>query len=121
MDFRMASYGRRAAASPGVSYPGSVYTAYNEVQVYEDLSWVNSISENTNEKVVIYPNPTNDKISVSVENNNGLVKTEIFDIIGNRLLVSTENIISIQHFSNGVYVVKVTHNNEVSEFKVIKE
>ena len=58
---------------------------------------------------------------VNAKNNNGLVKTEIFDIIGNRLLVSTENIISIQHFSNGVYVVKVTHNNEVSEFKVIKE
>ena len=63
--------------------------------------------------------PKSDKI-IS-ENNNGLVKTEIFDIIGNRLLVSTENIISIQHFSNGVYVVKVTHNNEVSEFKALKE
>ena len=122
MDFRMASYGRRAAASPGVSFPGSVYTAYNEVQVYEDASWVNTISENNNEKVSIYPNPTNNKISVSIENNiNGALKTEIFDILGNRLLVSTENIISLENFSNGIYLIKVIHNNEVSEFKVLKE
>ena len=122
MDFRMASYGRRAAASPGVSFPGSVYTAYNEVQVYEDASWVNTISENNNEKVSIYPNPTNNKISVSIENNiNGALKTEIFDILGNRLLVSTENTINLENFSNGIYLIKVIHNNEVSEFKVLKE
>ena len=83
---------------------------------------MNTISENNNEKVSIYPNPTNNKISVSIENNiNGALKTEIFDILGNRLLVSTENIISLENFSNGIYLIKVIHNNEVSEFKVLKE
>ena len=122
-DFRMASYGRRAAASPGVGSDVTPwqYTAYNEIQVFEDASWVNSIKESPKNNISIFPNPTKENITISVENFNGNIKTEVFDLIGNKLQISTETTISLSDYAKGVYIFKITYANKVSELKVIKE
>jgi hypothetical protein len=120
MDFRMAGYGRRAAASPGVSFPGGQYTAYKEIQVYEDASWINSINENLSD-ITLYPNPTKDNITISLQNFNGNIQSEVYDLIGNRLQTSNETTISLIDYAKGIYIIKVTYGDRVEEMKVIKE
>lgn len=121
MDFRMAGYGRRAAASPGVSFPGGNYTAFNDVQIFEDASWVNSVEEIPQNNVLLYPNPTNENITISTENFKGVITTEIFDLIGNKLQITNENIISLSDYAKGIYIFKVAYVDRVEEIKVIKE
>jgi len=120
MDFRMASYGRRAATSPGVSFPGWQYTAYDEIQVYEDASWINSINENLS-NISLYPNPTKNNITISLQNFNGNIQTEIYDLIGNRLQSNNETTISLRDYAKGIYILKVAYGERVEEVKVIKE
>jgi|TARA_B100001093_G_scaffold260689_1_gene249131 hypothetical protein len=120
MDFRMASYGRRAAASPGVSFPGWQYTAYDEIQVYEDASWINSINENYSD-ITLYPNPTKENITISLQNFNGNIQTEVYDLIGNRLQSTNESTISLRDYAKGIYILKVAYGDRVEEVKVIKE
>ena len=122
-DFRMASYGRRAAASPGVGSDVTPwqYTAYNEIQVFEDASWVNSLKETPKNNISIFPNPTKENITISVENFNGDITTEVFDLIGNKLQITTETTISLSDYAKGVYIFKIAYGNKVSELKVIKE
>jgi len=121
MDFRMAGYGRRAAASPGVSFPAGNYTAYNEIQVYEDNSWINSLNNNSNKDLLVFPNPTNKNINISVNKFNGDIQTELFDLIGNKLQTSNETTISLRDLSKGVYILKISFGNQVKEVKVIKD
>jgi len=120
MDFRMASYGRRAAASPGVSFPGGNYTGYNDVQIYEDASWINSINENLID-ISLYPNPTKENITISLQNFNGSIQSEVYDLIGNRLKSTNETTISLRDFAKGIYIIKVTYGDRVEEVKIIKE
>ena len=107
IDFRMAGYGRRAAASPGVSFPGGNYTAFNDVQIYEDASWINSLIEIPQNNVLIYPNPTKDNISISIENFSGNIKSEVFDLLGNKLQTANESTISLKNYNSGIYIIKV--------------
>ncbi len=69
----------------------------------------------------VYPNPCKEKISISVENFNGNIKTEVFDLIGNRLKVTNETTISLRDCAKGIYILKVAYGNRVKEVKVIKD
>ena len=54
-------------------------------------------------------------------NFNGDIKTEVYDIIGNRLKVINETNISLRDYSKGIYIIKITYGDRVQELKVIKE
>ena len=110
-----------AAASPGVSFPAGNYTAYNEVQVYQDNSWINAVNEDHNINVSVFPNPTTQIITISVNNYNGNIQTEVFDLIGNKLQTTNETIISLRDYSKGIYILKVTYGDKSEEVKVIKD
>ena len=75
------------------------------------------ISNNIN----VFPNPTNENITVSVNNYNGNVHTEVYDLIGNKLQTSNETTISLGDFSKGVYILKVAYGDRIEEVKVIKD
>ena len=79
-----------------------------------------SIEEN-NIVVDVYPNPTSEEITISVDNLNGNIKTVLYDIIGNRLKVTNETTISLRDYSKGIYILKVTCGDRIEEVKVIKE
>ena len=79
-----------------------------------------AIIEKTN-SVNIYPNPTNENITISVNNFNGNIKTEVFDLIGNRLQTTNETTISLQDYARGIYLLKVSYSDRVEEMKVIKD
>ncbi len=73
----------------------------------------------------IYPNPTNNYVQISCSNTEEINTVEIYNING--VLVHKldnmhiDNKISLEHFNNGLYLIKINHNNGKSEFhKVIK-
>ena len=68
-----------------------------------------------------FPNPTKEKINISVDNFNGNIQTEVFDLIGNRLKTTSETTISLRGYSKGIYILKVAYGGRVEEIKVIKD
>jgi sugar lactone lactonase YvrE len=82
-----------------------------------------SNSENISQKSTfsIYPNPTKEDVTIRVNNLNGNIQTEVFDLIGNRLQTIDETTISLQDYARGIYLLKVAYGDRVEEVKVIKE
>ena len=79
-----------------------------------------SIEEN-NSIVNIYPNPTKENITIKIDNFNGNIKTEVYDLIGNRLKITNETTISLRDYARGIYLLKVAYGDRVEEVKVIKQ
>ena len=73
------------------------------------------------DKFSVYPNPTNENISISLENFIGNIKTEVYDLIGNKLQTTNETTISLRDYARGIYLLKVTYGDRVQEVKVIKD
>ena len=69
----------------------------------------------------LYPNPTQEKITISIDGFNGDIKTNIYDLIGNKLQTSNKTTISLRDYSKGIYILKVTYGDRVEEVKVIKD
>ena len=80
----------------------------------------NSVQE-IPQSISLYPNPTNENITISINNFNGNIQTEIYDLIGNRLQISNETTISLQDYARGIYLLKVAYGDKLQEVKVIKE
>ena len=79
-----------------------------------------------NINLVAYPNPTQDELTLKIDNNNEKnLKYQIIDING-RLLIETklienETIIQMGNFIKATYFLKVTQDNKpVKTFKIIK-
>jgi Leucine-rich repeat (LRR) protein len=71
--------------------------------------------------ISLYPNPTNENITISIDNFNGNIQTQVYDLIGNRLQISNETTISLRDYARGIYLLKVSYGDKVEEMKVIKE
>ena len=69
----------------------------------------------------LYPNPTNENITILVSNYNGNFQTEVYDLIGNKLQTSNETTFSLSNYSKGIYILKVAYGDKVKELKVIKD
>lgn len=90
---------------------------------------VSSISEikGLNYAVTVFPNPTNDFVTLLVEKENVLgFLYQIFDLNGKLLsqkeLKSNRTSVPFQHLSVGFYLLKVSNGSqEVKSFKVIKQ
>jgi hypothetical protein len=94
---------------------------------YDTLKFDNLIScsggpgLSINEKISlvnIYPNPTNENITISINSFIGNIQTEIYDLIGNKLLNTNETTISLQDYARGIYLLKVAYGDRVEEVKV---
>ena len=83
------------------------------------LSNTEKISQKS--EFTIYPNPTNENITISVNNHNGNINTEVYDIIGNRIQTTNKTTICLRDYSKGIYILKVAYGDRVEELKVIKE
>ena len=78
--------------------------------INENLSFIN-----------FYPNPTKEDINISIENFNGNIQTEVYDLIGNKLQTTSETIVSLEDYAKGIYILKVAYDDKLQEVKVIKE
>ena len=73
------------------------------------------------DQITVFPNPTKDEITISVNNFKGNIKTQIYDLIGNMLLLTSETTISLQDYARGIYLLKVAYGDSFEEIKVIKD
>ena len=82
-----------------------------------------SNSENISQKSTfsIYPNPTKEDVKIKINNFNGNIQTEVYDLIGNRLQTINETSISLQDYARGIYLLKVAYENKLQEVKVTKQ
>lgn len=71
--------------------------------------------------IKVFPNPSIDDITITVNNFNGNIQTEVFDLIGNKLQTTNETTISLRDYSKGIYLLKVAYGDRVEEVKVIKD
>lgn len=67
-------------------------------------------------EILIYPNPTSDKIMIKTDN---LLNVKITDIQGIELMSSNENIIDLSTLSKGLYLVKITTDYGVFVSRVV--
>ena len=68
-----------------------------------------------------FPNPSQDYITILVNNFNGNIQKEVYDLIGNRLQTTNETTISLSDYARGIYILKVAYGDRVEEVKVIKD
>jgi hypothetical protein len=80
---------------------------------------------NTNESLFLYPNPVLSEFTVSTLNPDFTIQQlHIYDVTG-KLLLSTQNQststqINMTPFSQGIYFVKITINNQTITKKILK-
>jgi len=72
-------------------------------------------------QINVFPNPTNQNTTISIENFTGNIQTEVYDLIGNMLQTTNETTISLQDYARGIYLLKVAYGDRVEEIKVIKQ
>lgn len=78
-------------------------------------------SNNSFEKqtLKLYPNPTNGLVYIEAQDLKGY---EVYNLLGQKLLSGTNEVINLQELSKGTYIVKVTtQSGEVMTSKIIKQ
>lgn len=96
-----------------------------------DATEINTVKDNTNAplsassfnnnlKFNLYPNPANDVVSISLDNE--LKSVEVYSLQGQKVLVTTDKEFNVSQLNSGVYLVKVEDvNGNVSTQKLIKK
>jgi len=104
------------------------YYGHGRINAFQALTnstlSVNNLEEADN-KIFIYPNPTDSEISISTINDNVLSKIDIHDINGKMLKTfrindKTSQNVNISAFSSGVYFVTIQSNRGQTTKKIIK-
>jgi len=103
-----------------------IYQPYNEVYLdcfyHTTYDAVRSINYKTN--YILYPNPSNDKITIKSDNDEQY-NVEITDIQGqiliNKILLNQSSQISLQGIKSGIYFVRIINNKDIFIYKIIKE
>jgi subtilisin-like proprotein convertase family protein len=91
------------------------------------LAAPNSITHNEVENSIsIYPNPTNNNISIDVGDVNIVDNIILLDVQGkivykNRNITHSKITIDLNNQSEGIYILKVQQTNKVNTYKVVKQ
>jgi hypothetical protein len=85
-----------------------------------------SVTSDEFSKVKLYPNPTQESFTISGLGNGSETEVKIYTMLGQkiysrRLNSSTEIRINDFNVDSGVYLVKLSSENEAKSFKLIKE
>jgi subtilisin family serine protease len=74
---------------------------------------------------IVYPNPTNDSISVTLPNESNVKMIAIYNVLGQKVLQKTISIqsptISLKSLNSGIYFYKIESNNFSKSGKIIKQ
>nr|MBP6759477.1 T9SS type A sorting domain-containing protein [Flavobacterium sp.] len=74
---------------------------------------------------LVYPNPTNDSVSVTLPNEPNVKTIAVFNILGQKVLektISTQSpTISLKNLNSGIYFYKIESNNFSKNGKIIKQ
>jgi hypothetical protein len=64
-----------------------------------------------NNSILVYPNPFNETIHVSLLNNLALNKAILYDLLGKEVLTTNKSEIDVKELKSGVYLIMVIDNN----------
>jgi hypothetical protein len=87
------------------------------VGVIHDLAH-NDVAENESDFVVMYPNPVKDQLCVKAEN---LQSVEVFNLVGQRVVIAEDSVIDMGGLNQGVYFVRVTADGRVITKRIVKQ
>ena len=87
------------------------------VGVIHDIAH-NDVPENAEESIAVYPNPVRDRLMVKAED---LQSVEIFNLVGQQVLVSTSDIVDMSALNQGIYFVRVMADGKTVTKRVVKQ
>jgi len=88
---------------------------------YINVSANTGFGNSSDTKVNIYPNPTDLKVRIDIDNYSGEINTKVFDLIGNLILSTDYKVVNLENYSSGIYLFKISYADRVEQFKVIKD
>jgi len=91
----------------------------NFLQTHSSCSTPTTIDENIS-TIDLYPNPTQQEITIDIKNYNGSVETQIYDLSGRILEITNSKNINLENYANGIYIFKINYANKAEELKVVK-
>ncbi len=95
--------------------------------IYDSASFVIDSSlglENSLFKLIkLYPNPFASELSIDIPYNSKIIKTEIYNNIGQTVYQSKENFktIELSHLKSGIYILNLKTDIGSASFKIIKQ
>ncbi|MBL7816432.1 MAG: T9SS type A sorting domain-containing protein [Saprospiraceae bacterium] len=109
-------------------YPLSITTYYrlkmNDLNEKNDYSKVVSVSRSNVSKIKIYPNPTNNLLTIDLGNMQHATVT-FLDILGrvmfNKESQTNQMTLDLSNFESGIYMLEVKSKNVSIQEKVIKQ
>lgn|GEM_PF-3025819 len=75
-------------------------------------------------ELVLFPNPTTNKIQIRTNNNLNFNNVTIFDTSGKKILqkpISKNNAVSLKELTSGIYFIEIRYQNKKHIRKIIKE
>ena len=87
------------------------------VGVIHDLAH-NDVPENESDAVAVYPNPVKNQLTVSAED---LLSVEVYDLDGQWVMASTENVIDLGALPQGVYFLRIVSEGKTITKRIVKQ
>ena len=110
-----------------ISVDDSIWSATNWMDIDMIANFSNDCNPSTanineiEKKLSIYPNPTSEEITISVENFNGGFEAKLYSFTGKLLETTNKTAISLADYPTGIYLLKVSYGDRIEEVKVVKE
>ena len=103
-------------------YLGTIQNSHiGKIPIPTGILLSNSENISQKSKFSIYPNPTRKNINILIPYFNGVISTELFDLIGNKLQSTNKTTISLDDYAKGIYILKIAYGGKLEEVKVIKD
>lgn len=94
------------------------------VRVYQQGSLAATELEDP-KRLVLFPNPTKDKLNLKIQDNQIGSLVKIYSILGQELnsyiLGAVETILDVSNYQNGIYLLKINTNSGIQTHKFVKE
>lgn len=88
--------------------------------ILNNILSIEEVSNNMENEVIIYPNPTSDILNIEVRNQK-IKKVILYSISGKLLKEFDKNIIDLKSIKSGLYLIKIfTVSNKIINSKIIK-
>jgi alpha-tubulin suppressor-like RCC1 family protein len=78
---------------------------------------------NASEKIKIYPNPTNEVLLIENNSNSTIDKITLTDLTGKIVFDAKDSLskINMQNFESGIYILNISSENGIYNYKIVKK
>ena len=95
----------------------------NNVVYFDNVYNINSataIEQVIKDQVNLYPNPSNNLVNIDFPNYDGVIITEVYDLMGNLVISSRNRQINVKNLAKGVFFFKISYEDKLKVIKFIK-